>query len=89
VWTEESRVARFVNSMLDRIGLDEVGDATRGVMAKVDGTSVFVTVVLVLKAGEVVADVMTTVRTKVIEALENYGLLVTDVDVRVDDIQMP
>jgi uncharacterized alkaline shock family protein YloU len=82
-------IARLVNSMLDKIGLDEVGDATRGVTAKVDGTSVFVTVVLVLRAGEVVADVMTTVRTRVIEALENYGLLVTGVNVKVDDIRMP
>lgn len=82
-------VARFMNSVLDSIGLDEVGDATRGVRAKVDGVNVAVTVVLVIAAGEVVSDVTTVVRTRVIEDLESYGLLVSGVDVKVDDIRMP
>lgn len=81
-------VARFFNSFLDKVGLDKVGDATRGVHAKVNGVDVFVTVVLVIKAGEVVADVTTTVRIKVIEALESYGLLVSGVRVKVDDIRL-
>jgi len=81
-------VARFLDSVLDKVGLDEVGDATRGVSARVEGTDVSVTVVLVIKAGEVVPDVTTIVRKTVIEALENYGLTVTGVDINVDDITM-
>jgi uncharacterized alkaline shock family protein YloU len=81
-------VARFFNTVLDSVGLDEVGDATRGVSARVEGTSVAVTVVLVIAAGEVVSDVTAVVRTRVIEAVENYGLQVTGVDVKVDDIRM-
>jgi uncharacterized alkaline shock family protein YloU len=81
-------VARFVNAMLDKVGLDKVGDATRGVSARVDGTDVAITVVLVIAAGEVHADVTAAVRTGVIEAVERHGLHVTGVDVKVDDIQM-
>jgi len=79
-------VARFFNAVLDKVGLDKVGDATRGVSARVDGTDVAVTVVLVIAAGEVVSDVTAAVRTRVIEAVEHYGLCVTNVDVKVDDI---
>ena len=82
-------VARFVNTVLDRIGLDKVGDATRGVSAKVDGLDVDITVVLVIAAGEAVAEVTAAVRTRVIEAVERYGLHVTNVDVKVDDIRLP
>jgi uncharacterized alkaline shock family protein YloU len=81
-------VSRFFNKMLDKVGLDEVGDATRGVHAKVEGTNAFITVVLVIAAGEVISDVTAIVRTKVIAAVENYGLQVTGVDVKVDDIQL-
>ena len=81
-------VARFFNNVLDRVGLDEVGDAGRGVSAKVDGNNVVVNVVLVIEAGKVVADVTEAVRVKVIEAVENYGLKVTAVNVTVDDIEM-
>jgi uncharacterized alkaline shock family protein YloU len=81
-------VARFMNSVLDKIGLDEVGDATRGVSARVEGTKVAITVVLVIAAGEVVSDVTVAVRTAVIEAVENYGLHVENVNVKVDDIRM-
>ena len=80
--------ARFFNSVLDRIGLDEVGDASRGVTAKVDGGNVVVNVVLVIGAGHVVAEVTEAVRVKVIEAVENYGLHVTAVNVTVDDIKL-
>jgi uncharacterized alkaline shock family protein YloU len=48
-------VARFFNSVLDKVGLDEVGDASRGVSAKVVEGNVTVNVVLVLEAGRVVA----------------------------------
>ncbi|MFC4065203.1 Asp23/Gls24 family envelope stress response protein [Actinoplanes subglobosus] len=81
-------VARFFNSVLDKIGLDKVGDATRGVWAKVDGTDVEITVILVISAGEVVADVTAAVRTVVIEAVERYGLHVSECTVKVDDIQL-
>ena len=81
-------VARFFNSVLDRIGLDKVGDATRGVWAKVDGTDVEITVVLVIAAGEVVADVTAAVRTAVIQAVEKYGLHVSACTVKVDDIKL-
>ncbi|GAA0447281.1 hypothetical protein Aca07nite_58010 [Actinoplanes capillaceus] len=82
-------VARFFNSMLDKIGLDKVGDATRGVWAKVDGTDVEITVILVINAGEVVSDVTANVRHEVIEAVERYGLHVSDCTVKVDDIRLP
>ncbi|GGN18133.1 putative alkaline shock family protein YloU [Actinoplanes campanulatus] len=82
-------VARFFNSVLDKIGLDKVGDATRGVWAKVDGTDVEITVILVINAGEVVSDVTANVRHEVIEAVERYGLHVSDCTVKVDDIRLP
>ncbi|BAL87545.1 hypothetical protein AMIS_23250 [Actinoplanes missouriensis 431] len=81
-------VARFFNRVLDGIGLDKVGDATRGVSARVNGLDVDITVVLVIAAGEVVAEVTAAVRTAVIEAVENYGLHVSNVDVKVDDIRL-
>ncbi|WP_305785347.1 Asp23/Gls24 family envelope stress response protein [Symbioplanes lichenis] len=81
-------VARFFNAVLDKVGLDEVGDARRGVSAKVQGTDVFITVVLVIAAGEVVSDVTSLVRIRIIEEVENYGLQVAGVDVKVDDIRM-
>ena len=80
-------VARFVNAVLDKVGLDKVGDATRGVSARVDGIDVAITVVLVIAVGEVQADVTAAVRTRVIEAVERHGLHVTRVDVKVDDIE--
>ncbi len=79
-------VARFFNAVLDKIGLDRAGDATRGVSARVDGTDVAITVVLVIAHGEVHADVTAAVRTRVIEAVEHHGLHVTTVDVKVDDV---
>ncbi|GAA3604532.1 hypothetical protein GCM10022223_20230 [Kineosporia mesophila] len=81
-------VARFLDSVLDRVGLTEVGDATRGVHATVNGIETTVTVVLVIKADEVVPDVTTAVRTSVTLALESYGLKVIAVNIKVDDITM-
>ncbi|MBN1173504.1 MAG: Asp23/Gls24 family envelope stress response protein [Micromonosporaceae bacterium] len=81
-------VARFFNTVLDRIGLDEVGDASRGISAQIDGTNAVVNVVLVIAAGHVVAEVTEAVRAKVIEAVEGYGLHVTAVNVKVDDIEL-
>ncbi|GGN37035.1 putative alkaline shock family protein YloU [Actinoplanes campanulatus] len=79
-------VARFFNNVLDRVGLDQVGDASRGVSAKVSGSDVTVTVVLVLEAGRVVAEVTTAVQQAVTAALQGYGLNVLAVNVKVDDI---
>lgn len=79
-------VSRFLDSMLDRIGLDEVGDATRGVRAVVNGTEAEVTVVLVIDAEGVVPDITSAVRTEVAQALQKYGLTPTAIHIKVDDI---
>lgn len=81
-------VARFFNNVLDRVGLDEVGDAGRGVSAEVKGTSAAIRIVLVIEAGQVVADVTEAVRAKVIEEVEKYGIQVSEVNVKVDDIEL-
>jgi len=82
-------VSRFFNKVLDAVGLDDVGDATRGVHANVKGAAVDVTVVIVVEAGRVVGEVAKAVQLKVTEAVEGYGLTVTGVNVKVDDIAMP
>lgn len=81
-------VARFFNTVFDRVGLDKVGDATRGVNAKITGTAAEINVVLVIEAGSVVADVTEAVRVAVIEAVEKYGLTVSAVNVKIDDIEV-
>ncbi|MDG4789548.1 Asp23/Gls24 family envelope stress response protein [Micromonospora sp. WMMD1102] len=81
-------VARFFNTVLDKVGLDEVGDAGRGVSAEVKGTSATIRIVLVIAAGHVVQEVTEAVRASVIEAVEKYGLTVTEVNVKVDDIEL-
>jgi uncharacterized alkaline shock family protein YloU len=82
-------VARFVNAVLDKVGLDEAGDAGRGADAKVRGGNVTVDLVLVIEAGTVVAEVTRAVQAKVTEALQGYGLTVVAVNIKVDDIRMP
>jgi len=82
-------VSRFFNKVLDSVGLDEVGDATRGVHAQVKGATVDITVVVVIAVGSVVAEVAKAVQTKVAEAVGGYGLTVTGVHVKVDDIELP
>jgi uncharacterized alkaline shock family protein YloU len=79
-------VARFFNSVLDKVGLDKVGDAGRGVSAEVKDGTVTVNVVVVLAAGTVVAEVTGAVQQKVTEAVQSYGLRVLAVNVNVDDI---
>ncbi|GAA4598368.1 putative alkaline shock family protein YloU [Actinoplanes octamycinicus] len=79
-------VARFFNSVLDKVGLDTVGDATRGVSAQVKDGTVTVNIVVVLAAGTVVAEVTGAVQTTVTEAVQSYGLRVIAVNVNVDDI---
>lgn len=81
-------VARFFDAVLDRVGLESVGDARRGVLAKVTGTTAVINVVVVIEAGRVVHEVTEAVRLKVIEAVEKYGIEVTEVNVRVDDIEI-
>ncbi|WP_422773470.1 Asp23/Gls24 family envelope stress response protein [Plantactinospora sp. WMMC1484] len=81
-------VARFFNNVLDRVGLDEVGDAGRGVSAEVKGTSATIRIVLVIAAGSVVQEVTEAVRAKVVEAVEAYGITVAEVNVKVDDIEL-
>ena len=81
-------VARFFDKVFDTVGLDEVGDATRGVHARVKGASVDVTVVLVLAAGSVVGEVVKVVQARIAEALTGYGLVVAGVNVKVDDIEL-
>ncbi|BCY05952.1 Asp23/Gls24 family envelope stress response protein [Actinoplanes sp. L3-i22] len=79
-------VSRFFNSVLDKVGLDTVGDASRGVSAEVKDGTVTVNVVVVLAAGTVVAEVTSAVQEKVTEAVQSYGLRVLAVNVNVDDI---
>lgn len=81
-------IARFFNTVLDRIGLDEVGDARRGVSAEVKENGVVINIVIVIDAGHVVHEVTEAVRAKVIEAVEKYGLRVAQVNIKVDDIEL-
>ncbi|MCG5464511.1 Asp23/Gls24 family envelope stress response protein [Micromonospora sp. NPDC053740] len=79
-------VARFFNAVLDRVGLDQVGDARRGCSAHVTGDAAVVNLVLVIQAGRPVAEVTGQVRARVTEAVEAFGLRVDEVNIRVDDM---
>ncbi|MET8252186.1 Asp23/Gls24 family envelope stress response protein [Micromonospora sp. NPDC005197] len=81
-------VARFFNSVLDRVGLDQVGDARRGCSAHVTGDAAVVNLVLVIDAGQPVPEITGQVRARVTEAVEAYGLRVDEVNIRVDDVAM-
>ncbi|MEH1167557.1 Asp23/Gls24 family envelope stress response protein [Micromonospora sp. CPCC 205539] len=81
-------VARFFNAVLDRVGLDQVGDARRGCSAHVTGDAVVVNLVLVIQAGHPVPEVTGQVRARVTETIEAYGLRVDAVNIRVDDVAM-
>ncbi|WP_410811602.1 Asp23/Gls24 family envelope stress response protein [Micromonospora sp. 067-2] len=81
-------VARFFNAVLDRVGLDQVGDARRGCSAHVTGDAAVVNLVLVIQAGRPVPEVTGQVRARVTEAVEAYGLRVDEVNIRVDDVEM-
>ncbi len=81
-------VARFFDSVLDKVGLDQVGDARRGVSVEIKGKSLVINIVIVIEAGHVVSDVTEAVRVKAKEAVEKYGLQVTKVNIKVDDIEM-
>ncbi|MCG5441894.1 Asp23/Gls24 family envelope stress response protein [Micromonospora sp. NIE79] len=81
-------VARFFNAVLDRVGLDQVGDARRGCSAHVTEDAAVVNLVLVIQAGRQVAEVSAQVRARVTEAVETFGLRVDEVNIRVDDLAM-
>ncbi|MEV1333815.1 Asp23/Gls24 family envelope stress response protein [Micromonospora costi] len=81
-------VARFFNAVLDRVGLDQVGDARRGCSAHVTNGAAVVNLVIVIEAGRTVPEVTEAVRVKVTEAVEAYGLRVDEVNIRVDDVAL-
>lgn len=81
-------VARFFNAVLDRVGLDQVGDARRGCSAHVTNGAAVVNLVIVIEGGRPVPQVTDEVRAKVTEAVEAYGLRVDEVNIRVDDVAL-
>ncbi|MER7335502.1 MULTISPECIES: Asp23/Gls24 family envelope stress response protein [unclassified Micromonospora] len=81
-------VARFFNSVLDKVGLDKVGDARRGCSAHVTNGAAVVNLVIVIEAGRPVPQVTDAVRVKVTEAVEAYGLRVDEINIRVDDVTL-
>ncbi|MFD6714976.1 alkaline-shock protein [Micromonospora sp. TSRI0369] len=81
-------IARFFNAVLDRVGLDQVGDARRGCSAHVNDGSAVVNLVLVTDAGHPVPQVTNEVRAAVASAIETYGLRAAEINIRVDDVAM-
>ncbi|MEU9508329.1 Asp23/Gls24 family envelope stress response protein [Micromonospora sp. NPDC048170] len=81
-------VARFFNAVLDKVGLDKVGDARRGCSAHVTNGAAVVNLVIVIEAGRPVPQVTEAVRVKVTEAVEAYGLRVDEINIRVDDVAL-
>ncbi|TDC71325.1 Asp23/Gls24 family envelope stress response protein [Micromonospora sp. KC606] len=81
-------VARFFNAVLDRVGLDQVGDARRGCSAHVTNGAAVVNLVLVISAGHPVPQVTDAVRVAVTAAVEAYGLRADEINIRVDDVVM-
>ncbi|MFD6757460.1 MULTISPECIES: Asp23/Gls24 family envelope stress response protein [Micromonospora] len=79
-------IARFFNAVLDRVGLDQVGDARRGCSAHVTNGAAVVNLVIVTDAGHPVPEVSTAVRAAVTRAIEAYGLRVDEINIRVDDV---
>ncbi|SIR66835.1 Asp23/Gls24 family envelope stress response protein [Micromonospora avicenniae] len=79
---------RMLNSVLDKIGLDQVGDATRGASAKVVNGGAVIDLNIVIEAGKTVPEVTEAVRAKVTGAVEAYGLRVDQVNIRVDDVAL-
>ncbi|MGN9812755.1 Asp23/Gls24 family envelope stress response protein [Micromonospora sp. BQ11] len=82
-------VARFFNAVLDRVGLDQVGDARRGCSANVTNGAAVVNLVLVIEAGHPVPQVTDGVRAAVTAAVESYGLRAVEINIRVDDVALP
>lgn len=81
-------VARFFNAVLDKVGLDQVGDARRGCSAHVTDGAAVVNLVLVIEAGRPVPQVTQEVRAAVTKAVEAYGLRVDEINIRVDDVAL-
>lgn len=81
-------VARFFNSVLDRVGLNQVGDARRGCSAHVTNGAAVINLVLVIEVGHRVTQVTEAVRVAVSEAVEAYGLGADEINIRVDDVAM-
>ncbi|MER6594423.1 Asp23/Gls24 family envelope stress response protein [Micromonospora purpureochromogenes] len=81
-------VARFFNAVLDRVGLDQVGDARRGCSAHVTDGGAVVNLVLVISAGHPVPQVTDAVRAAVTAAVEAYGLRADEINIRVDDVAL-
>ncbi|MEU7994847.1 Asp23/Gls24 family envelope stress response protein [Micromonospora sp. NPDC049060] len=81
-------VARFFNAVLDKVGLDQVGDARRGCSAHVTNGAAVVNLVIVIEAGRPVPQVTAEVRAQVAGAVEAYGLRVDEVNIRVDDVAL-
>ncbi|WP_416902645.1 Asp23/Gls24 family envelope stress response protein [Micromonospora echinospora] len=81
-------VARFFNAVLDKVGLDQVGDARRGCSAHVTDGAAVVNLVIVIDAGHPVPQVTDGVRAAVTQAVEAYGLRVDEVNIRVDDVAL-
>jgi uncharacterized alkaline shock family protein YloU len=84
-------VARVFASVRDRIGLgeDEGETSNRGVSVRLEGRNATVRVTLVIEYGYVVYSVAESVRTQVINSVENLlGLEVTAVDIVVDDVHV-
>ncbi|MEU7921838.1 Asp23/Gls24 family envelope stress response protein [Micromonospora zamorensis] len=81
-------VARFFNTVLDKIGLDQVGDARRGCSAHVTNGAAVINLVIVIDAGRPVPEVTDAVRARVTEAVEAYGLRADEINIRVDDVAM-
>ncbi|KAB1138918.1 Asp23/Gls24 family envelope stress response protein [Micromonospora sp. DT46] len=81
-------VARFFNAVLDKVGLDQVGDARRGCSAHVTNGAAVVNLVIVIEAGRAVPQVTAEVREQVAGAVEAYGLRVDEVNIRVDDVAL-
>lgn len=79
-------LARFVNAVLDRVGLDQVGDARRGCSAHLSNGAAVINLVVVIVPGYSVAEVTNAVRVQVAEAVESYGIVVDEVNIRVDDV---
>ncbi|MFU8851999.1 Asp23/Gls24 family envelope stress response protein [Micromonospora sp. SL1-18] len=81
-------VARFFNAVLDRVGLDELGDARRGCTAHVTNGAAVVNLVIVIDGGRPVPEVTDAVRSAVTSAVEAYGLGVDEINIRVDDVAL-
>ncbi|MGC4807188.1 Asp23/Gls24 family envelope stress response protein [Micromonospora sp. DT233] len=81
-------VARFFNAVLDKVGLDQVGDARRGCSAHVTDGAAVINLVLVIEAGRPVPQVTQEVRAAVTKAVEAYGLRVDEINIRVDDVAL-